>query len=170
MKGTVIINSAARRSIPTEPGQAPSIKSEYSEIQKQPSKFFANLVDSGEHLTTVFFFLGPERKVVKAIKGIISEASPILKELVQATDTVELPDLTFEGFDAMLKFIYSKARSWSTKSLIPTLACASKFGLNELYRACFDWLEVNILPEDAMKILDDCFKYGEVLGETAKHA
>merc|ERR550534_2037886 len=172
MKGAVIINSAARarRSIPTQPGQAPSINSDDGEIQKQPSNFFLNLIESGEHLSTVFFFLGSERKVVKAIKGIISEASPILKELVQETDTVELPDLTFEGFDAMLKFMYSKACSWSIKSLIPTMACASKFGLNQLYRACFNWLEVNILPEDAMKVLDDCYTYGEVLGETVKHA
>merc|ERR1719397_2285552 len=49
------------------------------------------------------------------------------------------------------------------------MACASKFELERLYRACFGWLEVNLQPEDAIKVLDDCMTYGEVLGNIAKH-
>jgi len=162
--------SKARPPKRKQPGQAPSTDSEDTEIKKRSSKFFVNMIESGKHTTTTFFFLGSEKKVVKTIKGVMMDVSPKLKELVQANDTVELPDLTLEGFEAMLQFIYSKEQSWSRENIVATMACASKFGLDDLYRACFEWLEINIQPEDAIKLLDECIRHGEVLGETAKHA
>jgi len=163
--------SKARPPVRKLPGQVPSLGgSEDRDMQKRPSKFFISMIESGEHLTTIIFFLGSERKVVKAIKGIILDASPKLKELLEAGDSVELPDLTSEGFEAMLNFIYSKECTWSRESLVPTMACASKFGLDRLYRTCFEWLEINVQQEDALKVLDDCMTHAEVLGESAKHA
>jgi len=163
--------SKARPPVRKQPGQVPSlVGSDDSDMQERPSKFFINMIESGEHLTTIIFFLGSERKVVKAIKGIIMDASPKLKELLEAGDSVELPDLTSEGFEAMLNFIYSRECTWSRESLVATMACASKFGLDRLYRTCFEWLEINVQQEDALKVLDDCMTHAEVLGESAKHA
>jgi len=163
--------SKARPPVRKQPGPVPSFGgSEDNDMQKRPSKFFINMIESGEHLTTIIFFLGSERKVVKAIKGIIQEASPKFKELLEGGDSVELPNLTSEGFEAMLNFIYSKECTWSRESLVPTMACASKFGLDRLYRTCFEWLEINVQSEDALKVLDDCMTHAEALGESAKHA
>jgi len=138
-------------------------------LRKQSSEFFVNMIEAGEHAKTTFFFVGPEKKAVKTIKGVMMDVSPKLNELVLSNDTVELPELTFEGFQAMLQFIYSKEYSWSRETLVPTMACAIKFGLKHLYRECFEWLEVNIQPEDAIKVLDDCMTHAKVLGNVEKH-
>merc|ERR1719193_656795 len=128
------------------------------------------MIESGEHTITTFFFLGKEKKMVKTIKGVMKDISLKLKSLVENNEVVELPDITVEGFETMLKFVYSTGYSLSPENLVPTMACASKFDLDDLYRTCFDWLEINLSSSDTLRILDDCIKHAAALGTTAKKA
>jgi len=148
--------------------RTPSYSSEEIDTQKLSSKYFLNMMESGDHMATTFFFLGAEMKMIKTIKSVMMDVSPKLKELVQANDTVELRDLTPEGFESMLQFIYCGECSWSKESVIPTIACASKLALESLNNACVDWIETRLLPGDAGKILDDCEVFSKVLGEIKK--
>jgi len=159
------VQTFGRTSIP-----APSPRRKNTEIQKwrKPYNFIINMIESGEHKTSIFFFLGVERKMVKTIKAVMMDVSPKLKELVQASDVVELPTLTIEGFESTLKFIYSGDRCWSVDSIVPTLACACVFEIPDLYEACIGWIEANLQPEEAVTVLEDCISHNEALGVETK--
>jgi len=172
-------NSMPRRNSKARPPKAPSTRNSSTGlneapkddvIARRPSKFFVDMIEQGEHATTTFFFLGPEKKMIKTIKGVMMDASPKLKELVNESDTIELPELTLEGFEAMLQYIYSADCKKSMSTVVPTMAAASKFEIEGLYRSCIDWLEINLQAEDSLQILDDCLKHAEVLGEVAKQS
>jgi len=143
---------------------------EQCESSRIPSKFLINMIECGEHTTTTFFFLGPEKKMIKTIKGVMMDISDKLKSLVESNEVVELPDITTVGFESMLEFVYSDTCSLTTENLVPTMACASKFDLIDLYRTCFDWLEINLCASDTVRILDDCITHSPALGPNAKHA
>jgi len=125
-------------------------------------------IDLVDEQTPISFLIGEKKKVIKTMKEVMMNVSERMNMYVSRNDTLDFPDLTVEGFDAMLNFVYTNTCSFSKTSVVPTLACACEFLYYDLQQCCFDWLETNFVWSWANQILDDCDRHAEILGYDTK--
>ncbi|XP_022202147.2 BTB/POZ domain-containing protein 3 [Nilaparvata lugens] len=123
-------------------------------------KRFHHLVEGDIH-SDCEFIVGPERKIIKGHKLIFSAASDVFDAMfygpLKEDSTVNIEDLSADGFEGMKTFIYTGEISFSSVShALFTYISAQKYLVTQLENVCIKFIEENLKPSQVLEFYELC--------------
>ncbi|XP_055355078.1 BTB/POZ domain-containing protein 6-like, partial [Paramacrobiotus metropolitanus] len=106
------------------------------------------LLETGD-LSDVQFSVGRhvgKEKIFRAHKCVLVSSSDVFYTMFcgsspgMSNDTIDVPDISPQAFERMLKYIYTDETDVTVEDAFPTMKCAEKFELQWLADHCFDFV------------------------------
>ena len=106
------------------------------------------------------------KQVIPAHKLVLSISSPVFEamfygELVEATDSIELPDCEYESLLELFRYMYSDEVNLSGSNVLRVLYLAKKYMVPSLADQCMKYLQDHLDPSNVFSILSSAQKYEE---------
>ena len=107
-----------------------------------------------------------DRQVIPAHKLVLSISSPVFEamfygELVETTDSIELPDCEYDSLLELFRYMYSDEVDLNGSNVMGVLYLAKKYMVPSLADKCTECLQDNLDPANVFSILPLAQKYEE---------
>ncbi|XP_015755611.1 PREDICTED: BTB/POZ domain-containing protein 2-like [Acropora digitifera] len=138
-------------------------QSERTSVQDSITFLFNN-----EILSDVHFMVGKgtQRRRIPAHKFVLAVRSAVFDAMFNGgisaqSDEVELPDVEYSAFQALLCFLYTDKVEIGPETVMTTLYTAKKYAVPALENACVDFLKKNLSPDNAFMLLSQARLFDE---------
>ena len=106
------------------------------------------------------------KQVIPAHKFVLSIGSPVFEamfygELVETSDSIELPDCEYGSLLELFRYMYSDEVNLNGSNVMGVLYLAKKYIVPSLAEKCTEYLKNNLDPSNVFNILQTAEKYEE---------
>ncbi|XP_041373870.1 BTB/POZ domain-containing protein 6-like [Gigantopelta aegis] len=109
-------------------------------------------------LCDVTFIVGENRKRIQAHRLILSLRSCVFMAMLTGPlaeqDDIEIPDIDSDGFDQLLRFLYTDVISIDGRNVISLLYASKKYDIVDIENKCLTYIESSMSPHEVCFVME----------------